>query len=102
MPERSPRAIAIFCWILASVPVGGSLSATSVASPTRNKRVVLGEFVGSYDDAPAVDPHTRHRRVVSRTRARRSIPTSLADDLLKVLNRASTRSKSSGRVRSDD
>lgn len=84
MPDRSPRAIALFVgywrrflWEAAA----GDL----VVLPTRTRDVAIGEFVGPYHYVASADPHARHRRAVSWIATDVGRDT-FGADLLKTLN----------------
>lgn len=63
MPDRSPRAIALFVgyWrrFLREAAAGDL-----VVLPTRTRDVAIGEFVGPYHYVASAEPHARHRRAV--------------------------------------
>ena len=64
MPDRSPRAIALFVgyWrrFLFDAKVG-----ELVVLPVRDRTVAIGEFVGPYHYLDGVEPRARHRRPVA-------------------------------------
>jgi hypothetical protein len=64
MPDRKPQAIAIFVGYWRRFLWDAS-AGDLVVLPTRNGRVAIGEFVGSYHYVADAEPHARHRRAVS-------------------------------------